>query len=95
MLNDVKAIVGAQFLFYIVTALVSPKGYFQSRMISKVFIEIDNMTAIFRIEQYEVFFFSTEGYLGGAPCAVRKVGCFPSPVATGPRVLKSAPPRLC
>ena len=29
--------------------------------------------------------------LGGAPCAVRKVGCFPPPVATGPRVLNSAP----
>ena len=42
---------------------------------------------------------------GGAPCAVRalclrcaravrKVGCFPPPVATGPRVLNSAPPML-
>ena len=29
--------------------------------------------------------------LGGAPCAVRKVGCFPPPVATGPRVRNSAP----
>ena len=28
---------------------------------------------------------------GGAPCAVRKVGCFPPPVAMGPRVLNSAP----
>ena len=25
-------------------------------------------------------------------CAVRKGGCFPQPVATGPRVLNSAPP---
>ena len=39
---------------------------------------------------------------GGAPCAVRarcagavrKVGRFPPPVATGPRVLNSAPPML-
>ena len=29
--------------------------------------------------------------LGGTPCAIRKVGCFPPPVATGPRVLSSAP----
>ena len=28
---------------------------------------------------------------GGAPCAVRKVGCFPPPVAMGPIVLNSAP----
>ena len=33
--------------------------------------------------------------LGGAPCAVRKVGCFPPPVATGPRVLNSAPHSPC
>ena len=32
--------------------------------------------------------------LGGAPCAVRKVGCFTPPVAMGPRVLNSAPPML-
>ena len=28
---------------------------------------------------------------GGAPCAVRKAGCVPPPVAAGPRVLNSAP----
>ena len=33
-------------------------------------------------------------WCGGAPCAVRKVGCFPPPVATGPRVLNSASPML-
>ena len=33
-------------------------------------------------------------HLGGAPCAVRKVGCFPPPVATGPGVLNSAAPML-
>ena len=27
-------------------------------------------------------------------CAVQKVGCFPPPVAMGPRVLNSAPPML-
>ena len=32
---------------------------------------------------------------GGAPCAVRKVGCFPPPVATDPRVLNSAPYSPC
>ena len=31
-------------------------------------------------------------YCGAAACAVRKAGWFPPPVATGPRVLKSAPP---
>ena len=28
---------------------------------------------------------------GGAPCAVQKVGCFPPPVATPPKVLNFAP----
>ena len=32
---------------------------------------------------------------GGAPCTARKVGCFPLPVAMGPRVLKSAPYSSC
>ena len=31
----------------------------------------------------------------GALCAVRKVGCFPPLVATGPRVLNSAPYSPC
>ena len=30
-----------------------------------------------------------------APCAVRKVGCFPPPVATDPRALNSAPCTPC
>ena len=30
-------------------------------------------------------------FKGGAPCAVRKVGRFPPPVAMGPKVLNSAP----
>ena len=35
---------------------------------------------------------TTAAYRGGASCAVRKVGCFPPPVAADPRVLNSAPP---
>ena len=31
---------------------------------------------------------------GAAPCAVRKVCCFPPPVAMGPKALNSAPPVL-
>ena len=38
---------------------------------------------------------TTCSVIGGAPCAVRKAGCFSPPVATGPRVLNSAPYSPC
>ena len=39
--------------------------------------------------------FFNRNALGGAPCDVRKVGCFPPPVTTGPRILNSAPYSPC